>query len=181
MNWRNTAERYGAVAKGFHWILALLVIVMLGMGLYMDSLEPSPGAFKIYAFHKSLGIAVLTLAVLRLLWKISNKGPLSLPTHAAWEKVLAKLTHFFLYFSIIAMPLSGWVMSSAKNYPVSVFDLFTLPAIVGPDKALADFAEEFHEVAAWLLIAAIVLHFVGALKHHVIDKDSTLRRMMLRG
>ena len=178
MIWRNTAERYGLVAQSFHWVVGVLVLGMLGLGLYMDSLEPTPQAFQLYAFHKSLGIVVLTLPVLRLLWKLSNGGPLALPTHAPWHAILPKLTHFFLYFSIIAMPLSGWVMTSAKNFPVNVFGLFTLPAIVGPNPDLAGAAVQFHGVVAWMLIGAIALHVAGALKHHVIDKDSTLRRMI---
>lgn len=178
MIWRNTARRYGVVAQSFHWIVAVLVLGMLGLGLYMDSLSPSPAAFKLYALHKSIGIVVLTLAVLRLLWKLSNKGPLALPTHATWERMLARITHFFLYFCMLAMPLSGWVMSSAKNFPVRVFDLFTLPHIVGPDQELARLAVQFHGVVAWMLIAALALHVSGALKHHFIDKDGTLRRMI---
>lgn len=180
MIWRNTAGRYGAVAQGFHWVVALCVIGLLGLGLYMDSLDPSPSAFKLYALHKSVGIVVLLLAVLRLVWKLSNPHPQALPTHAAWERFLARLTHVFLYFAIIGMPLSGWVMSSAKNYPVNLFWIegLTLPNIVGPSERVAEMASTFHELTAFALIAAIVLHFAGALKHHVIDRDATLRRMI---
>ncbi len=179
MIWRNTVERYGAVAQGFHWIVALCVIGLLAIGLYMTSLEPTtPSVFKLYALHKSVGIVVLTLAVLRLIWKLTNPHPQALPTHAAWEKFLARLTHIFLYFAIIGMPLSGWIMSSAKNFPVSVFNMFTLPNLVGPSEEIARAAAQFHGVTAWALIAAITLHFAGALKHHVIDKDGTLRRMI---
>jgi cytochrome b561 len=101
-----------------------------------------------------------------------------LPTHAKWEKFLATLVHIFLYFAIIGMPLSGWIMSSAKNFPVSVFNQFTLPNLVGPSEEIAKLAADFHELTAYALIAAIVLHFAGAMKHHVIDKDGTLRRMI---
>lgn len=178
MIWRNTVERYGTVAQGFHWIVGLCVIGLLAMGLYMTSLDPTPAAFKLYALHKSVGIVVLALAVLRLVWKITNAHPRALPTHAAWERILARLTHVFLYFAIIGMPLSGWIMSSAKNFPVSVFGWFTLPNLVGPSEEIARAAAQFHGLAAWALIAAIALHFAGALKHHVIDKDGTLRRMV---
>lgn len=178
MIWRNTVERYGVVAQGFHWIVALCVIGLLGVGLYMTSLDPSPSAFKLYALHKSVGIVVLTLAVLRLLWKLTNPRPRSLPTHKNWERWLAHATHIFLYIAIIGMPLSGWIMSSAKNFPVSVFNLFTLPNLVGPSEEIARMAVQFHGLTAWALIAAIGLHFAGALKHHVIDKDGTLRRMV---
>ncbi|MCM2343168.1 MAG: cytochrome b [Alphaproteobacteria bacterium] len=178
MNWRNTAERYGAVAIGFHWIVAVLVITLLAVGLVMTDMKPGPDMFKIYATHKSIGIMVLGLVVLRLLWKLTNPRPASLPTHRTWERLLAKAVHLFLYFAIIAMPLSGWIMSSAKGFPVSVFGWFTLPDLVAPDKDLSKAANEFHELIAYTLIVAIVLHFSGALKHHLIDKDGTLRRML---
>ncbi len=178
MIWRNTTTRYGAVAQGFHWLVALLVIALLAVGLYMTRLEPSPDMFKIYALHKSVGITVLTLAVLRLVWKLSNPHPQALPTHQQWEKFMARLVHVFLYFAIIGMPLSGWIMSSAKGFPVSVFGWFTLPDLVGTSKDIGKLANQFHELTAYALIAAIVLHFAGAMKHHIIDRDGTLRRMV---
>lgn len=178
MIWRNTVKRYGAVAQGFHWLVALCVICLLGVGLYMTRLDPSPTVFKIYALHKSIGITVLSLAVLRLIWKLTNPHPQALATHAVWEKFLARLIHVFLYFAIIGMPLSGWIMSSAKNFPVSVFNLFTLPNLVGPSEDIARAAVMFHGLTAWVLMAAIFLHVAGALKHHVMDKDATLTRMV---
>lgn len=178
MIWRNTAARYGVVAQGFHWVVALCVIGLLIVGLLMTNMKPSPDMFKIYALHKSVGITVLSLAVLRLIWKLSNPKPHSLPTHQKWERFLAHLTHIFFYFAIIGMPLSGWIMSSAKGFPVSVFGLFTLPDLVGTSAEIGKLANQFHELTAYALIAAIALHFAGAMKHHVIDKDSTLRRMI---
>lgn len=178
MIWRNTTSRYGAVAQGFHWVVALCVIGMLIVGLLMTDMKPGPDMFKVYALHKSVGITVLTLVILRLIWKFANAHPRSLPTHQRWEKILAKLVHVFLYFAIIGMPLSGWIMSSAKGFPVSVFGWFTLPDLVAPSQEIGKLANQFHELTAYVLIAAIGLHFVGALKHHVIDKDGTLRRMI---
>lgn len=183
MIWRNTNERYGIIAQSFHWVVALLVIGLLGVGLYMSDLKPGPDMFKIYALHKSVGIVVLGLAVLRLIWMLSNPHPHALPTHKQWERFLAKLVHLFLYFAIIAMPLSGWIMSSAKGFPVNLFGIegLTLPNLVSTNKDVAEAAEEFHEIIAYSLIAVIGLHFAGALKHHVIDKDGTLRRMIRCG
>lgn len=180
MIWRNTNDRYGTIAQSFHWIVALLVIGLLCVGLYMTGLKPGPDMFKIYALHKSVGIVVLGLAVLRLIWTLSNPHPHALPTHQKWERFLAKLVHVFLYFAIIAMPLSGWIMSSAKGFPVNLFGIegLTLPDLVSTDKNIARSAGQFHEFAAYALIAAIGLHFAGAMKHHVIDKDGTLRRMV---
>jgi cytochrome b561 len=178
MNLRNTAATWGSVQKSFHWVIALLVIGMICLGLYMTSLKISPTVFRLFALHKSFGIVALTLITLRLLWTLASIRPDALPGHRPWEKFLAHLVHGFLYAAVIFMPLSGWVMSSAKNFHVSVFGWFTLPDLVAPDKALAHRAGEFHETLAWCLIAAIALHVAGALKHHVIDRDSTLRRML---
>jgi len=176
--WRNTSERYGAVAKGFHWVIALLVVVMLCVGLYMSGLDPSPQMFQLYAVHKSVGITVLLLVLLRLLWRLTNGVPIPLPNLKIWEKSLARVIHGLLYTALLVMPLSGWIMSSAKGFSVSVFNSFTLPDMVRPDDGLAELAETIHELTAYTLIGMIALHFAGAMKHHLIDRDDTLRRML---
>ncbi|WP_435640901.1 cytochrome b/b6 domain-containing protein [Micavibrio aeruginosavorus] len=178
MQWRNTSENYGVVAKSFHWVIALLVIGLLGVGLYLESLDPSPLMFKVSFWHKSFGITVLALVVLRVLWRFTNTHPHSLPSHARWEKTLAKITHGLLYLALFVMPLSGWIMSSAKRFSVNVFGWFTLPDLVGESEQIGSIARSLHGYAAYTLIALIGLHFAGAIKHHVIDKDSTLRRML---
>ena len=178
MQWRNTSEHYGVVAKSFHWVIALLVIGLLGVGLYMESLDPSPLMFKLSFWHKSFGITVLALVAARLVWRFMNTHPHSLPTHAGWEKTLAKITHGLLYLALFAMPLSGWIMSSAKGFSVNVFGWFTLPDLVGESEQIGSIARSIHGYAGYALIVLIGLHFAGAMKHHVIDKDSTLRRML---
>ncbi len=178
MTLKNTSARFGAVAKFFHWTVALLVIGLLCVGFLMTSLKISPFVFKLFFLHKSTGITVLALMALRLIWRIYNPPPHSLPNHQPWEKALAKASHWFLYIALFLMPLSGWTMSSAKNFHVSVFNLFTLPDLVAPDPALAEFLEEFHGYLAWGIIIVLGLHIAGALKHHILDKDATLRRML---
>ncbi len=178
MIWGNTPERFGVVAKSFHWGVALFIITLLCVGLYMTDLAPSPQKFQIYGLHKAFGITVLLLACLRLGWKLGGVKPRALSSHAKWERALAHLTHGFLYVAMLGMPLSGWAMSSAANYPVSVFGLFTLPNIVPADESTVDAMKAVHGVLAWGLIGAIGLHAAGALKHHIIDKDITLRRML---
>jgi cytochrome b561 len=178
MNIRNTIQSYGLAAKTFHWIIGLLILTLLCVGLYMVRLKPSPGMFKIFALHKSLGITVLALATLRIIWRFANINPVLLPNHQQWEKILAKLTHGLLYLAMFVMPLSGWIMSSAKGFSVSVFNLFTLPDIVKPDDALSHFALQVHNFSAYTLIVLIGLHVAGALKHHFIDRDRTLLRML---
>lgn len=176
---KNTRDRYGAVAKSFHWVIALLIIGMLCVGLYMTNVKLSlPDKMQIFGLHKSTGIVILLLASLRLLWRLINAHPIPLPGHRQWEKALAKAVHFLLYAAMFLMPLTGWIGSSAKGSSVSVFHLFTLPDLVGRDKGLADLMWGTHEIAAYSLIALIGLHFAGAMKHAVIDRDGTLRRML---
>ena len=178
MSFRNTERAYGSIAKGFHWIVAILVLGLLALGLYMVRLDPGPALFQLYALHKSIGIVVLALAVLRVAWRLSNIHPISLPNHRAWEKLIARISHALLYLALFVMPLSGWVMSSAKGFSVGVFGLFTLPDLVRPSEALAQQAVIIHEIAAYTLIGVIGLHVAGALKHHVLDRDNTLKRML---
>ena len=169
-------QNYNAVSRVFHWSVGFLILGLLIVGFYMEGLEP-PFKFKVYGWHKALGIAVIGLGVLRGVWKFSSASPKSLSAHKQWEKLLSKTIHIVLYFLIIAMPLSGWVMSSAGGYAISFFGLFEVPPIVGEDKGLSKFAGEVHGVLAYAFIVCIGLHIVGALKHHVIDKDATLNRM----
>lgn len=178
MNWRNQEDHFGIVAKGLHWLMAALVLFMLGLGVYMTSLEPSPALFKYFALHKSIGIVILALVFARLLWRTINQTPKPLAHHKRAEKIAARAIHYFFYAALIALPLSGWIMSSAKDFGVSVFNLFTLPHLVGPDEQLANTSVSIHVVLAYMLMAAIALHAAGALKHHFIDRDETLRRML---
>ena len=178
MTWKNTAERFGVVAKSFHWLVAAIVICVIGVGLYMSDLDPSPLKFSLSFWHKSFGVTILALMVLRLVWRFANTQPAALENHKRWEKLLARAIHGGLYICLFAMPLSGWAMSSAKGFGVSVFGWFTLPDIVGENKELGEVLNEAHEIIADILIICIVLHFGGALKHHIVDKDSTLRRML---
>lgn len=175
---KNTLQNYGAVAKTFHWLMAVLIIVLLTVGLIMTDMENSPDKFKLYGLHKAFGILVLFLATLRFGWKILDVSPL-LPDHMSkMAKLGAKLAHLALYALMFAMPMSGWVMSSAAGFPVSVFGLFTMPNLVEPDKELAKNINELHESMAWLLIVLIVLHIIAALLHHFYYKDNTLRKML---
>lgn len=175
---RNTKNSFGTVTKLFHWSMALLVIGLLAVGLYMTGMELSPDKFKVYGLHKSFGIVVLALVFLRVLWRILSTQPDALPTHKKSEKILAGLAHLGLYCGMIVMPLTGWLMSSAKGFSVSVFNSFTLPDLIKPNEQLAKLFTDIHELAAYTLIAVIVLHFAGAIKHHIIDKDVTLKRML---
>jgi cytochrome b561 len=144
----------------------------------MEDQKISPDILKLYGLHKSVGITVLALALLRLIWALSNTAPKMLGLEKPWEKLAARGVHGLLYLCLFLMPLSGWVMSSAAGYPVSVFGLFTLPDLVGADKDLHELAEEVHEITAYAFMGLIAAHAGAALMHHFVKKDRTLIRMV---
>lgn len=177
MKFKNTTDQYGAIAQFFHWAMAFIILSLLLVGLYMTGLEYSPKMLEIYALHKSFGLLVLWLVGLRILWRLFTKQPKHQENHHYWERILAKLAHLFLYVAMVGMPLSGWLMSSAGEYPVPFFGI-QMPDLVSKNMDLAKFMKEVHEILGFVLIGVILLHAVGALKHHFIDKDTTLMRMM---
>lgn len=179
MSLRNSVLNYGSLAKFFHWAVALLIFVMLGLGLYMTGLDPSPFMFSTYTWHKSLGLVVLLLAVLRLGWRLYSKPPRFLRDQMkSWEIKLAHITHFLLYICMFAMPLSGWLMISADHNPDPTIFGFEIPALISPNPDLLPVFHSVHFLTAWGLIALILLHGAGALKHHFINKDRSLIRML---
>lgn len=178
MSARSDASRWGGVAKFFHWTIALLVIGLLVGGLTMTDMKVSPDKFKLYALHKSIGITVLALMLLRFAWRGVDPRPQDVAGMAPIVAFAAHAVHRLLYVALIAMPISGWVYNSASNFPLQWFGLVQLPAIVAPDQGLKALAHEVHEVLAWTIIALLLMHIAGALKHHFIDRDDTLRRML---
>ena len=178
MSLKNTSAVYGSLAKAFHWLMSILILCMLGVGLYMRDLPNDPTKFQIYGIHKSIGITLLALVIGRLTWRWMNVQPAFPESLSPVMKGLAHGVHWFLYGAMFAMPLSGWGMSSAAGYPVSFFGLFTLPPLVGKDPGLAKFLQQTHEWVAYVLIAALVLHVGAALFHHFWHKDNVLRRML---
>lgn len=178
MCFRNTSETYGIISKAFHWVIAVLVIALLAVGLIMADMETNPDKIKLIGLHKEFGIVVLALAALRLGWKILDVSPLMPKSVGKLAVIGAKSVHFLLYVLMFAMPVSGWMMSSAAGFPVSVFGLFTMPNLVEPNKELRHDLSELHEIFAWGLISLISLHVLAALFHHFYYKDNVLTRML---
>ncbi len=178
MKLRNTTERWGAGAKCLHWTLALAIFVMMALGWIMTAWPKSPAKFEMYFVHKSLGIVILALMVLRLCWRLLNPTPRLPKTLKPYERVLAHGTHALLYLLLLAMPVSGWVINSAANFPLKVFGLFNLPPLVGPDKAVQGQAEVVHLWLFWIVGGLLVLHIGAALKHHFVLRDEVLARML---
>ena len=174
-----TTAGYGAIARGFHWLTAILIIAVFALGWYMSDLEPTdPETFRLYQIHKSIGITILLLAVLRLVWRLIQGAP-EWPAHmAAWEKLAAAGAHWALYGLILAQPLIGILHSNAANFPIVFWDSYQLPALIGPNEMIAELLEEAHELVADGLAVLILLHVAAALRHHIQLKDNVLKNMM---
>ena len=178
MTTRNTLTRWGHVSQLLHWLIVVLIIVQVILANIAEDLPLGMKKLAMYARHKSVGITILALAVIRLIWRWANPTP-ELPAKLKpYERTLAGLTHFGLYLILFAMPLSGWMMTSARGFPVSWFGFFQLPDFVAKNDALYKAMLQTHHMLALLLYAIVFLHVAAALKHHFILKDDVLRRML---
>ncbi|HET9105842.1 MAG TPA: YceI family protein [Steroidobacteraceae bacterium] len=175
---RNTRERWGSLSQLFHWLIVALILVQAALGLIGLLLPLGVEKLAVLARHKSIGMTILGLAVLRLLWRWLNPTPPLPPNLKPYERWLAHFTHVSLYVLLFAMPLTGWIMSSARGFPVSWFDLFQLPDLVPKSSALYDAMVITHATLASALAVVVALHIAGAIKHHFVLKDDTLRRML---
>lgn len=170
--------RYGNTAIALHWLIALLIFAGWGLGFYMVDLKLSPDKLKLYSYHKWIGITVLLLACLRAVWRVTHAAPLANPMHPLWQRRAASLAHGALYLLMFALPLSGWLYSSASGYPVKYFGLLPLPDLVAKSKELAGLLKDVHELLGWALVLVLGAHLGGALQHHFIHRDDTLARML---
>ena len=175
---RNTTARWGSLAQLFHWVIVALIITQFTLATLSASLPLGMAKLAMLARHKSVGITILGLAVLRLAWRWMNPAPALPDTLKPYERMLAHVSHFALYALLFLMPLTGWAMSSARKYPVSWFSLVQLPDFVAPNRALYDILHTTHAVLAWTLVGVAVLHAAAAFKHHFVLKDDVLRRML---
>lgn len=175
---RNTDSSWGAVAKGFHWIVATLIFVQFGLGWVAERWPRSLTKVELFVWHKSVGVLVLALVVARIVWRLFNPPPAPPAWAAAGEVRAARVTHALLYVTMLAMPLSGWIINSAADFPLKVFWLFPLPAIVPPDEALKEAAETVHLTLFWILAALVTAHVAAALWHHFVARDEVLARML---
>lgn len=173
----NSTERFGAVAKFLHWITALAVLGMFPLAWWMTDLSLGLQKLQAYNWHKSIGVTILAVVSVRLLWRLINPRPRFLGP-PGWQERLAATVHGLMYVCLFTMPFLGWFGSAAANTPVTVFGLLLLPQPIAPDRELAELFEEAHETVGSVLMVLILLHVAGALKHHLVDRDATLRRML---
>jgi cytochrome b561 len=177
MQLKNTLTRYGAVAQLFHWVIVALVITQFVLAKRAEGLSPF-AKIGVLATHKSIGITILALALLRLVWRLFNPVP-TLPAGAPrWQDRAAHLSHFLLYALLFITPVLGWLMSSARAFSVSWFGLVTLPDFIEPNRATFERLHDAHEAMALTLATIALVHAAAALKHHFFDRDNVLRRML---
>ncbi|WP_313801157.1 cytochrome b [Sphingobium sp.] len=169
-------DRYNRVARALHWIMAILILFNLFLGFAHDAL---PSDWKVMPVHKSIGLTVLALTLLRILWRLIHRPPPLPAEMPAWEKAAAHVTHFAFYAFMLIMPLTGWIMSSAGNRPLNWFFLFDVPKFaVSKGDAIVGVSGGTHEVMGFVWAALILVHVAAALRHHFILKDRVLLRMV---
>lgn len=179
MTLRNTDARWGAVSQALHWAVVLLILAIATFGLLMDELPRTPRWFWVWTAHKSLGLTVLGLALLRLGWRLYAGAPAPVPGTPTWQARIATATHWMLYGIVFAMPLSGWLYDSASGLrPLRWFGGPEVPKLVAPDRTIAGVAGDAHEWLFWALVGLVALHAGAALYHHFFLRDATLQRML---
>lgn len=175
---QSTPTRFSAVAQLFHWVIAALIAIQFVLGWAAHPLPPGVRKLALLARHKSFGMSVLMLGILRLLWRIRHPPPALPARMTPLERVLARGTHIAFYILLFVQPLTGWMMSSAKNFSVSWFGLFTWPNLIGKDERAFNLLRATHHTLSKVLFAIAVLHILAALKHHFWNRDDVLVRML---
>ena len=170
--------RYTTTAITLHWLVALLIVITFPLGVYVHELSLSPLKLQLVSYHKWIGVTIFLLTLVRLAWRMKHTPPPLPATIPLWQQRAAHGLHHLLYMLLLFIPISGWLMSSAKGVPVVYLGLVQLPDLVGKDKALGNLLQEVHEVLNFGLLALIGLHVAAAVKHHFIDRDTTLLRML---
>lgn len=176
---KNTEARYGVVSKGLHWLIALLIVGLIWLGWYMVDLTYFDRWYNSsLSLHKSLGIIVLSLGAMKIGWTLYSRAPDYTATIKAWEKIAARLTHLTLNFMLLAIPATGYLVSTSEGKPVSMFNVFDVPALMAVNEELRDLAIDLHYYFAYGAAFLVGLHALAALKHQFIDKNDTLKRML---
>ena len=181
MNTTGSTASYTSTAKLLHWLVASLVVVqfvLANLGERAEDADNLARELALFANHRSVGITILALIIIRLLWRWRNPPPPLPETVPQWQLMASRVSHYSLYGILLVMPISGWLMTSAADVSVSWFGLVDLPDFVSPDHERHEFFEEIHKLLAKLLFVIASLHILAALKHGLFDKDGVLRRML---
>jgi cytochrome b561 len=175
---RARIHRYTGVAIALHWVVALLILGSFVVGRYMVDLDLSPWKLKVYSWHKWTGVTIFLLVVLRLAWRVAHRPPALPAATPQWQQHAAAIAHALLYLLMLAVPISGWMMSSAGGFPVVYFGVFQLPDLVAKDKELFELMKSVHFALNKALLALVILHVAAAVKHHYVDRDDVVARMV---
>ena len=173
-----TATRYTGTAIALHWLAALLIFATFPLGVYMHELVLTPFKLRLVSYHKWIGVTIFLLTVVRLAWRMKHTPPPLPETIPLWQQRAAHGLHLLFYILLLVIPISGWLMSSARGVPVVYLGLVQLPDLVDKDKALGDLLTTVHQALDFGLLLLVGMHIAAALKHHFIEHDATLRRML---
>jgi len=180
--WRSNEHSYSGLAKLLHWLSALTVVGLFFLGLWMVDLTYYDEWYRTAPdLHRSIGLALAMTTILRILYRLTVSYPGPLASHPRLVVLASKVMHVAIYCLLLVMFVSGYLITTAKGDPIGFFGLFEIPSVVSGIDNLEDKAGDVHEVAAFTLIGLAVLHALAALKHHLFDRDDTLRRMITRG
>ena len=173
-----TTQRYTGIAIGLHWLIGLMIVTSLGVGLYMVSLSLSPDKLRLYSWHKWAGVTIFMLVLVRSLWRLTHAAPPLPDDMPVWQRKVAEATHYTLYALMIVIPLTGWLMSSAKGFQTVYFGVVPIPDLLAKNEGLGETLALVHRYLNYAMIGLVIAHIAAALKHHFIDKDDILRRML---
>jgi cytochrome b561 len=179
LEWRNTAERYGVIARVLHWAIGALLLVEIAIGIVaFELLERSAQRSALIGVHKALGVTLLALVLVRIVWRALDRPPALPATMCEAERRGARAGHALLYLLMLAVPVLGWISSDLGGRAIDVFGMFSIPSVLGEHEELHEAFETGHQVAAWSLLGMIALHVAGALYNHLFRTDGVLRRML---
>ncbi|RKP51060.1 cytochrome b [Trinickia fusca] len=173
------SDSYTRGAIAFHWIIALLMVCGFTLGWVMTSIHGfTPAKLRYFSWHKWMGVTVFALAVLRIVWRFTHAAPPLPRRMSAWQRVAAQVVHLLLYVLMIAIPVTGYLYSSAANVPVVYFGIVPLPRLIAPDPVLKETLKTLHTVLNYGLAVLVAVHVAAAVKHQWIDRDGLLARML---
>jgi cytochrome b561 len=178
VQYRNSPDTWGAVARGLHWLIALLILAQFVIGNVAEEMKLTPAKLDLFVWHKSIGVTILILAVLRLAWRLGNPPPAPAAGTQRWEQRLAAAAHAVLYGLIFAVPISGWWVSDASRVPFKAFFAVPMPDFIATDREVQEMAAEVHEALIAALLLVVIAHIAAALRHHFLLRDDVLSRML---
>jgi cytochrome b561 len=171
-------NRYTAVAIALHWLIALAILCNFALGLYMADLPISPAKLRLYSYHKWIGVTIFLLVLLRIAWRLTHPAPTLPASIPAWQRIAAGASHTGLYLLTLAVPLAGWLFSSASGFQTVYLGMIPIPDLIDKDRAAADALKAAHWYLNLTMAAVVALHVAAALKHHFHDRDEVLARML---